>query len=406
MQLNSILCSALIVLFQATTFTWILADDWICWRGADRNGISREVGWIDEWPETEPKQLWKANLGTGFSSMVVAKGQLYSMGNSDDIDSVVCLDALSGKLLWSHSYPSPLDDRFFEGGPTSTPTLDGSNVFVFSRKGDVISLDAATGRVIWSKNLPDATGVDIPGWGFAGSPLVLGEQLILSAGQSGTALNKSTGEVLWTSSGEAGYMTPLSIQTKLGQSVIIASGKFFHGVDPVSGSVRWRQRWLTTFGCNAADPIFYRDRLFISSGYNRGSAVLELSSETPAIVWETKEFQNQWSSSVLEDGFVYGVDGNDTGDRTLKCLEFETGKIHWTFDGLGSASIMAANHRLIVLSDQGELVIAPASPVAFHPTARAKVLEGKCWTVPVLSNGLIYCRNASGELVCLDVRKR
>lgn len=394
---------ALRVVFYAYAPTF--AEDWPCWRGPERNGVSREDSWNDGWSDSGPVQLWKAKVGIGFSSTTIANGRLYTIGNTDDVESVVCLDVLSGKLLWKHDYACPLDDRFFEGGPTSTPTIDGDSVFVLSRTGEVKSLKASSGEVQWSKNLPSEIGVDVPGWGFAGSPLVLGDQLILSVGQSGTSLHKSTGEVAWQSDGESGYMTPFPLQASATPSVVIASGKFFHAVDPVTGTVQWRQRWLTTFGCNAADPVAHEGRLFISSGYNRGSALFELNCEVPRLVWETKDFQNQWSSSILIDGFLYGVDGNDTGDRSVKCLELKSGEIRWSVEGFGSASLFAAGKNLVLLSDQGELVVAPASPEAFQSKSRSQVLTGKCWTVPVLSNGLIYCRNAAGELVCLDVRK-
>jgi outer membrane protein assembly factor BamB len=200
-------------------------------------------------------------------------------------------------------------------------------------------------------------------------------------------------------------MTPLPIVRNDGTSLVIASGKYYYQVDSKTGEIQWKHRWLTTFGCNAADPIFSDDRVFISSGYNRGSALLKIGEESAEVEWDTKEFQNQWSSSVLVDGFLYGVDGDDTGERTLKCVDFRSGNIRWTYEGLGSASLLAAGDRLIVLGDQGELVIAQIASDEFRPLARAQVLTGKCWTVPVLANGLLYCRNAAGELVCLDLRQ-
>lgn len=388
------------------TFTRGFAADWTCWRGPDQNGFSADSNWLDVWPSEGPQILWKAQVGTGFSSMVVSNNRLYTIGNTDDQDSIFCLDAMTGGVLWTHSYACPLDDRFFEGGPTSTPTVDGNSLFVLSRTGDIMSLQADTGVVQWSKNLPNELSVEVPGWGFAGSPVIFGDQLILSVGQSGTSLDKATGEVQWHSEGEAGYMTPYLMRNDQGSLIVIASGKFFHGVNLKTGEVIWRHRWLTTFGCNASDPIEDKGRLFISSGYNRGSALLDLTGEKPVAIWETKDFQNQWSSSILLDGFLYGVDGNDTAERSLKCIELETGSVRWSFVGLGSASLFAAGKKLIVLSDQGELVVAGASPDGFQPTARAQILTGKCWTVPVLANGLIYCRNASGEIVCADVRKQ
>ncbi len=392
----------------AITVCWsgqLVAEDWSWWRGPDRNGVSQEVDWNHEWPGVGPDAVWNSDVGTGFSSVVVSDGRLFTSGNTDDVDTLFCLDSKTGVRIWKHSRPCPLDDHFFEGGPTSTPTVDGASVFCLSRTGDMTSLDAKTGDVRWTKNLPNEMGAEVPGWGFAGSPLVLGDLVIVSVGQSGTALNKLTGDVVWQSEGEAGYMTPLPIPRDGAQSVVIASGKFFYEVDALTGTVKWQHRWLTTFGCNAADPIWDHGRLFISSGYNRGAALLVLSDDAAKVVWDSKDFQNQWSSSVLVDGFLYGVDGNDTSERYLRCIEIETGKVRWSYEGLGSASLLSAGNRLIILSDQGELVVAPASPEEFKPLARAQVLMGKCWTVPVLANGLLYCRNAVGELVCLDLRK-
>ena len=143
---------------------------------------------------------------------------------------------------------------------------------------------------------------------------------------------------------------------------------------------------------------------FISSGYNRGAALLDMTATAAQVVWANKEMQNQLNSSVKIGPYVYGFSGNDTGEVELKCIEFATGQPRWSSPGLGLGSLMAAGERLIILSADGELLIADASPDEFRPTARAKVLTGKCWTVPVLANGNIYCRNAAGELVCINVQ--
>jgi outer membrane protein assembly factor BamB len=145
--------------------------------------------------------------------------------------------------------------------------------------------------------------------------------------------------------------------------------------------------------------------VFLSSGYNKGCGLFKTSDGQPTAVWQNKNLRNQINSSVLVDGFLYGIDG-DTASRTrLRCVDLKTGATRWEEESVGCGSLTAAAGRLIILSDRGELVIAKASPERFQAIARAKVLEGKCWTVPVLANGRIYCRNADGELVCLDVRK-
>ena len=187
--------------------------DWFRWRGPNLDGISNETGWAANWPKDGPPVVWKASVGTGFSSMTVAGGRLYTMGNEDSVETVYCLDAATGAEIWTHSYECPLDDRFFEGGPTATPTADSGAVYTISRQGDLFCFDAQNGKVRWSKNIQRETGVRIPGWGFSASPLVHGDLLLLNAGDAGTALNKTTGKVVWTSGdGEAGYTTPLPVR--------------------------------------------------------------------------------------------------------------------------------------------------------------------------------------------------
>lgn len=379
--------------------------DWYRWRGPNLDGISQETEWSDNWPKSGPLVAWKANVGTGFSSFVVSQGRVYTMGNVEDRDRVACLSANDGAISWEHTYECPLDDNMFEGGPTSTPTVDEDRLYSLSRQGDLFCLDAKTGKVLWSQNIRETAQIRVPGWGFSGAPLVQGKLLILNAGESGVAIDKMTGELVWTSADrECGYASPLPITVRDQRMLIIASARFYFAVDVQTGKQIWRHRWLTRFGCNAAAPIFAGDRLFLSSGYNRGSALLRLTDTQPEVLWTTKEMQNQFHSSVLIDGRVFGLDGNDTGQRLLKCVEFETGAVQWAFEGVGSGALTAAAGKLIVLSEDGELLIAPASRKGFHPTARSQVLDGKCWSVPVLSGGRLYCRNTSGDIVCLNLQ--
>ena len=380
-------------------------DDWACWRGPDQNGISRETGWRADWPEEGPPIAWKVSVGTGFSSVTVVGGRLYTMGNEDNTDTVYCLDAATGETLWTHAYECPLDDKNFEGGTISTPSVDGGCVYTLSRQGHLFRFDAATGKIHWSINVAEDAKMPIPGWGFAGSPVIHGDLLLLNVGEAGTAVDKATGKVVWTSGQrEAGYNTPVLAQHRDRTIILLASGKFFHAVDVESGKELWRHRWLTSYGCNAADAIVDGGRVFISSGYNRGAALLKLSGNEPKVVWANREMQNQMTSSVLLDGHLYGIHGKNQSQTSLRCMTLESGEVQWDYEWEGVGSLMAADGKLILLSEGGELIIGRASPEAFTPQARAKVLSGKCWTVPVLSGGRIYCRNAAGTLVCVDVR--
>jgi outer membrane protein assembly factor BamB len=387
-----------IVLLAATALS-ANAADWPRWRGPDQNGISKETAWTAQWPASGPKQLWKAKVGTGFSSFSVSNGRLYTMGNVNSTDSIICLNADTGTEVWKKSYPAPLDPNLYEGGPNATPTVDGDRVYTLSRRGVVHCIEAAKGNIIWSTNLGTLKPT-VPDWGFSGGVMVEGDLCLLNLGTTGTALDKKTGKVVWFSGTEkAGYTTPLLAP---GGAAIFAAKQDIVAVNIKDGKVLWRYPWKTAYDVNAADPILTGKQLFVSSGYGHGSVLLDLSSGTPTKVWENKNMRNQFNPSVLIDGHLYGIDDDTSKRATLRCVELKTGELQWT-EPTGFGSLIAANGKLIVLSAKGELMVADASPAGFKPTSRAQVLTGKCWTTPVLANGKIYCRNAVGDVVCLDV---
>src|SRR3954471_19340904 len=187
-----------------------IANDWPRWRGPDLNGISKEKEWSVSWPTEGAKQLWKASVGIGFSSVAVADGRLFTLGNKEETDTVHCFDSESGKQLWKHSYPCPLDPIYYEGGPGSTPTVDGPDVYTLSKRGHLFCFEAATGKLLWKKNLMEEVGAEKPRWGFAGSPLIQSNLVIVNVGAAGTALDKSNGNIAWKSDTNAtGYATPI-----------------------------------------------------------------------------------------------------------------------------------------------------------------------------------------------------
>jgi outer membrane protein assembly factor BamB len=387
------------------------ADDWPRWRGPELNGISKETGWTTSWPQGGPKQLWKASVGIGFSSMVVANGRVFTMGNTGDQDTVYAFDAEKGTPIWKHTYPCVLDPRFYEGGTSSTPTVDGDRVFTISKRGDLFCFEAATGKIIWQKNLIKELGLAVPSndqdpwWGFAGSPLVRGDLLVLNAGSDGTALDKKTGRVVWTNGkGYGGYSTAVPFKQAGKDLLALAVAQSIVAVEEKTGKEAWRFPWKTEYDVNAADPIISGDKIFISSGYRHGCALLKMSGEKVERVYENKNMHNHFNPSVLINGFLYGIDGDVGRGGGLRCIEFATGAVKWTEKSTGTGALMAAGDKLIVQGERGELIIAQATPDAFKAIARAQVLGGKCWTTPVLANGRIYCRNSRGDLVCVDVR--
>jgi outer membrane protein assembly factor BamB len=382
------------------------AADWPHWRGPQRNGVSAEAGWIDQWPASGPKITWKARVGLGFSSFVVANGRAVTMGHANGRDTVYCFDAASGREVWKHSYPAELGDKYFEGGTTGTPTISNGRVFVLSRWGDAFCFEAATGGVVWSKNVQQETGIRIPDWGFTGAPLVLDGRVILNVGDAGLALDAASGKIVWKSANEdAGYSTPLPFQQDGRTLVTFGNGSAYVAVNPADGKEAWRVRWLTQYGVNAADPVLSGEQMFLSSGYGKGGALFKLGAGEPRQLWKTKALRTQMNAAVLHDGHLYGVDGDTTEKAALKCLDFASGAEKWTQPNFGSGGVIVAGGKLIALSGTGELMIAPATPAGFRPVARAQVLGGKCWTAPVLANGLLYARNGRGDVVCVDLRK-
>jgi outer membrane protein assembly factor BamB len=409
------------------------ADDWPQWHGPNRDGISKETGWLATWPAEGPKRLWQAEVGTGYGTVSVSKGRLYVLGNTDNTDTVYCLDANTGASVWKHSYPClAKDERAGFHGPRSTPTVDGDRVYTLSRHGHLFCLDAASGSVKWSKELVNDLGGSEPvdgdntGWGYALSPLVEGDVLIVEAGGKGAsaqepasaapgasvvALEKETGKVLWKAGNDRpGYSSPVAFDLKGRRclAVFTAGGPVVRQLK--DGGEVWRFSWKTSYEVNAATPIVSEGKLFISSGYNRGCALFDLSSNPPAPVWQSKVIRNHANSCVLWQGHVYGFD-----ESQLKCIEWATGEMKWGEGKYRKGSVMLADGKLILYSEDGKLGIAEATPAGYKELAFTQAIKvrdsypGKAqkptWAVPVLANGRVYCRSQD-DLVCLDVKAK
>ena len=380
------------------------AGDWPCWRGPNHDGRSAESIDIDPVRKTGLLEKWKANVGTGFSSCVVSDGKVVTLGNSDEQDTIYCFDVTTGEAVWKFSYAAPLDDRDFEGGPTATPLIDAGQIFSLSREGDVRCLKLETGELVWERNLPESAQLRIPGWGFGGSPRLVNGMLLLTVGESGVALDPADGSIRWASADkESGYASPVVYRSMGKEFALFPSGRTYTAVVLSSGQVAWQQRWLVSFGCNAADPIVDDGHMFLSSAYNRGCALLRLTDSDPEMLWKNKDMQNHMNGCVLIDGFLYGAHGDLEAGSSLRCMNWSTGAVAWTNEDIQPSAVIASAKHLIVMTVDGQLLIGPASSSGFEVVHSQKVLEGRCWTVPVLSNGLLFCRNASGEFVCYSI---
>jgi outer membrane protein assembly factor BamB len=397
-------CGAALAFILSMQAGSLLAGDWPFWRGPERNGISPETDLNWSWPTNGPKVVWRTALGIGFSSFAVADGRAYSMGNSNDVDTVFCLDVETGKEIWKHSYPSLRDPKAYEGGPLSTPTVDGDRVYTMGKFGDGFCFEAKTGRIVWSRKFdrPARTKEDYSvWWGFAGSPAVAGEKLILAVGTAGLAADKLTGKSIWDNGpGYSGYSSPVLFPIGGQPRFAFASGHEIVAGDVKTGEVLWKIPWKTTWDQNASDVLVSEGKLFVSTGHEVGCAQFDVSSGKPVELWRNKNMRTFLSSSILWKGSLYGFD-----DRQMRCLDWKTGQVRWTVPDLGLGSLILADAKLIALTEKGTLLAVEASGESYKPLARAKILEGRCWSAPALSQGRLFIRNAAGEAVCLDLRK-
>ncbi len=385
--------------------------DWPNWRGPQKNGISSETDWSCDWPAQGPTVLWQEQVGIGFSSVTVCQERAYTMGNTGKKgtaqfpahqDVVYCFDAETGQKLWEHSYASDLKPNGYEGGTSATPTIANGCVYTLSKHGLVFCLNAISGEIIWQRDLVKEFGIELPTWGLSSSPLLIGNTVVLNAGTHGLALSQADGALVWsTGKGKAGYSTPVEYQIEGMDCLALFGLDMLAGIKAHTGEVLWKIPWKARYDENIADPIIHNGHMFVSSFLGARCSLFQIERNGLNERWQHKDLLNWLNSSVLWQGHVYGVDAKK---KALKCLNLNTGEIQWTYPKVGLGSLMMADGKLIVLTEKGQLLIAQASPREFKPVGKANILTSKCWTVPVLSQGRLYARNAEGDLVCLKMK--
>jgi outer membrane protein assembly factor BamB len=383
-----------------------LAADWPQFRGPQRDGRSPEVGLLETWPAGGPKVLWRAPLGDGYSGLAIAGGKVFTLWGAEGGEWLGAFEAASGKALWRLRLDANRRDDM-GSGPRSTPTVDGELVYALGASGKLVAAEAATGKERWKVDLVAAYGAGVPQWGVSVSPLVEGDRLLLDvggrAGFSLVALEKQTGKLLWsTATDKAGYSAPLAITVDGVRQVLFFTGTAMVGVAPGDGKVLWRFPWKTDWDVNAAMPVFLPpDKVFFSSGYGVGAAVLRLAKKGTGVeateVWRSKVMKNHFASSVLVGSHLYGFD-----DGTLKCIDAMTGAERWKQRGFAKGSLLYADGHLYVFSEQGELALVEATAEAYREKGRFPLFRERTWTVPSLSNGTLFVRSP-GELVALKV---
>jgi len=267
----------------------------------------------------------------------------------------------------------------------------------------VFCLDAAKGNVLWERDLRKE-GIHPNEWGFAGSPLVYGESVILNAGAAGMALDRTTGCPLWSSgTNVTGYSSPTLCNLGGRESLLLFAAKHFVALEPKTGRELWRLPWETGYDINAPDPVLFGDRILIST-YSRGCALLAVKDGQPVTVYTNKSLNNHLSPGILLGEHLYVFNGEAKHATDFRCFHVPSGEVKWTRKDPAFGSLIFADGKLIILSEKGELLLAEPSPAEFKVLARTQALGGLCWTPPALADGRLYVRNAKGDLVCLYIK--
>ncbi len=378
------------------------ADDWPAFMGPNANGVAPDQGINKNWAQKPPQVLWQAPLGdNGYAGPSVADGKVFIIDHEGANDIVKALDLGTGDEVWSFSYPDT--QKYLYGFARATPVFDAGRLYTLSRLGLLHCLNAETGEKIWSRNIQAEFGGQRPKWDYAMSPLVDGEKLIVCPGGSGAsvaALNKQTGETIWTGGGSdiSGYATPV-VATLHGQKqYVVFTGVSLIGVEAATGKLLWRVVWRTKHDVNAAMPIVGGNFIFITSGYGHGCALVEITPQGPDVVWSNKLIISHFGVPIYY-GYVYGT--SDTGH--LVCLHSGNGTAMWQQPGFQKGGIVAVDGVLIVMNDKnGDVVMVTASHEGYQELGRVKPLGGQSWTAPIIADGKLIIRNKQA-LACLDL---
>lgn len=403
-----------------------LAEDWPEFHGPNRDNLCRETGLLQQWPDEGPELHWTLEgLGTGYSTVAIADGTLYTMGDrateDGDRQFVLAFDLQSHDELWAAEVGPPHRD-----GSRCTPTVGGDLVFALGTSGDLVCVDATTGRVTWRKNLTDDFGGKMMSvWRFSESPLVDGDRLVCTPGVNGAllvALNKRTGETIWKTEVDdlgpngkdgAGYCSIVPAEIEGVRQYVTLLGRGAVGVEAETGRLLWNYNRIANDVANITSPVIRDNHVFVTTSYRTGCALLEIErngdsfSAKEVYFYEHDHFNNHHGGVVLVGDCIYGGSGQNNGIVT--CLDFLTGEIRWKHDPIGrrSAAVLYADGCLYYRYEDGTMALVAADPEEFRLLGKFKlpVVDGPAWPHPVISDGKLYLR-ANDTLMCYDVSQK
>ena len=373
-------------------------DDWSQWRGKNRDGISAERGLLKDWPAGGPELAWTVKgAGEGYSSFAVAGGKVYTLGARGGTEFTMAFDEATGKKLWEVATGNRFrNDR--GDGPRGTPTIDGGQVYAYGASGDLAVLDAATGKIAWKINVIEKFGGRNITWGLSESPLVMPDRILINAGGSGAsivAVNRKDGSLIWKSGNdEAGYSSGILVPFEGIPQAIFFSASHGVAVDARDGRQLWTYGKASNGTANVATPIARGNKVFFSSDYGTGAGLVALSGTgnkiTASEVYFTREMRNHHASSVLVGDHLYGF-----SSAILTAMKFDTGQVAWRDRSVGKGSVVFADDRLYLFSDNGVVGLAEANPAGYKEHGRFEIRTGSLptWSHPVVANGKLYLRD-------------